>query len=55
MSLDPKKITAKTAESIRAAVEIAKENQNQNLTPVHLAVALFEDHQGNTNIIIYVL
>ncbi|GAX82249.1 hypothetical protein CEUSTIGMA_g9677.t1 [Chlamydomonas eustigma] len=46
MSLDPKKITAKTAESISTAVGIAKDNRNQNLTSIHLAVALFEDYQG---------
>ena len=46
MALDPKKITAKTAEAINAAVGIAKETGNPQLAPVHLAVALFDDPQG---------
>eukprot|EP00955_Chlamydomonas_euryale_P106386 365702-Chlamydomonas_euryale.AAC.16 len=44
--LDPKKLTAKTAETINAAVELAKEEQQQQLSPLHLAVALYDDPNG---------
>lgn len=44
--LDPNKLTKKTADVINAAVELAKEEQHQQLHPLHLAVALYEDPNG---------
>lgn len=46
MALDPAKLTERVATSINGAVELAKELQHQVLTPVHLAVVLFEEPQG---------
>jgi ATP-dependent Clp protease ATP-binding subunit ClpB len=44
--MDPNKLTAKASEAISAAAELATEAGNPQLTPVHLAVALFEDPNG---------
>ncbi|KAG1661522.1 hypothetical protein FOA52_000032 [Chlamydomonas sp. UWO 241] len=44
--LDPKKLTAKTSETINAAVELANAQSHANLTPLHLAGALFDDPNG---------
>jgi ATP-dependent Clp protease ATP-binding subunit ClpB len=44
--MDPNKLTAKASEAISAAAELATEAGNPQLTPVHLAVALFEDPEG---------
>ena len=49
MALDPKKITANTAEILNNAAEIVKEAANQQLSPLHLAIAQFEDTQGERN------
>lgn len=46
MALDPQKLTERVASSINGAVDLAKEQQHQTLTPVHLAVVLFEEPQG---------
>ena len=48
MMLDPKKITEKAAEAIGNAIEIAKENGHQQISPLHLGIALFEDVQGTS-------
>lgn len=39
-------ITQKTAEAINQASSVALENSHQQLTPVHLAITLFEDPEG---------
>jgi ATP-dependent Clp protease ATP-binding subunit ClpA len=44
--MDPNKLTAKASEAISAAAEMATEAGNPQLTPIHLAVALFEDPDG---------
>lgn len=46
MVLDPKKITAKTAEIINGSLQLAKDLAHQTLAPVHIACTLFEDPQG---------
>lgn len=40
-SFDPKSFTEKTQETINNAIDLAKEHQHIQLTPIHLAVALF--------------
>lgn len=44
--LDPKKITHKTSEAINAALELARDEQHQQLVPLHIAVVVFEDPRG---------
>lgn len=44
--MDPKKFTQKTHEAIRAASELAQDNGHAQISPVHLAIALFEDPEG---------
>ena len=39
-------MTQKTIEIINSANELAIENHHQNLTSIHLALALFEDKDG---------
>eukprot|EP01118_Nematostelium_gracile_P017313 TRINITY_DN735_c0_g1_i1.p1 TRINITY_DN735_c0_g1~~TRINITY_DN735_c0_g1_i1.p1 ORF type:complete len:876 (-),score=368.38 TRINITY_DN735_c0_g1_i1:78-2705(-) len=46
MSLDPQTFTDKTNEYLTAARELAVENRNVQVTPVHLAVAIFSDPEG---------
>lgn len=46
MAFDPKKATQKTTETISEAIELAQEEQHQQLTPLHLAIVLFEDTHG---------
>lgn len=45
-NMDPNKLTAKASEAISAAAELAPEAGNPQLTPIHLAIALFEDPDG---------
>lgn len=42
MSFDPRKATAKVNEVLSDAINLAKEEQHAILTPIHLAVVLFE-------------
>lgn len=44
--MDPNKLTQKVADLINAARDIALEEQNQELRPLHLAVVFFEDPEG---------
>lgn len=44
--MDPNKVTQKVAEVVNAARDMALENNHQQLAPIHLAVALFEDPEG---------
>ncbi len=44
--MDPNKLTAKAQEAISSAAELATEAGNPQLTPIHLATALFEDPNG---------
>ena len=44
--MNPENFTDKTTEAIVAAQELAREGQNPQLAPVHLAVALFSDPNG---------
>ena len=44
--MDPNKITAKVAEAVNAARDLALESNHQALTPVHLAVSMLEDGEG---------
>jgi len=46
-SFDPKSFTEKTQEAISSASDLAKEHNNVQLTPLHLALALFS---GNENL-----
>ena len=39
-------MTQKTIETLNAANTLAIENHHQNLTSIHLALALFEDKEG---------
>lgn len=40
------KFTSKVESYIATAAELAQENSHQQLTPVHLAIAIFEDNEG---------
>lgn len=40
------KFTSKVESYIAAAAELAQENSHQQLTPIHLAIAIFEDNEG---------
>ena len=44
--MDGQKFTQKTAQALSAAQELATENSHQQLTPLHVAVTLFEDPEG---------
>ena len=44
--MDPNKLTQKVAEIVNAARDVALEEQNQELRPLHLAVVFFEDPEG---------
>ncbi|KAG7669284.1 hypothetical protein Ndes2526B_g05585 [Nannochloris sp. 'desiccata'] len=44
--MDPNKLTQKVAEIVNAARDLALEEQQQQLSPVHLAIVLFEDPEG---------
>ena len=44
--MDPNKFTQKTQEAIKSAAELAQDNSNAQISPVHLAIALFEDPEG---------
>eukprot|EP01119_Soliformovum_irregulare_P013267 TRINITY_DN3519_c0_g1_i1.p1 TRINITY_DN3519_c0_g1~~TRINITY_DN3519_c0_g1_i1.p1 ORF type:complete len:885 (+),score=322.13 TRINITY_DN3519_c0_g1_i1:72-2726(+) len=46
MSLNPETFTDKTNETLRAAQEIAIEEKNAQMTPIHLALAIFAEPQG---------
>lgn len=39
-------MTQKTVECLNSANSLAIENQHQNLTSIHLALALFDDKEG---------
>lgn len=40
------KFTSKVESYIATAAELAQENSHQQLTPIHLAIAIFEDNEG---------
>lgn len=44
--MDPNKITQKVAEVVNAARDLAMEHSQQQLSPLHVAVALFDDPEG---------
>ncbi len=44
--MDPSKFTQKTIEALNSAQELAQENSHQQVTPVHIAIKLFEDPEG---------
>ena len=44
--MDPNKFTQKTQEAIKNAAELAQDNSNAQISPVHLAISLFEDPEG---------
>lgn len=44
--MDPNKVTQKVAEIINAARDVALESSHQQLTPLHVAFALFNDPEG---------
>jgi ATP-dependent Clp protease ATP-binding subunit ClpB len=44
--IDPNKLTVKVQSVLRAAIDLAKEEQHVQWTPLHLAVVLFEDPEG---------
>jgi ATP-dependent Clp protease ATP-binding subunit ClpB len=46
MSIDPKHWTDKTQETFVAAQELAREQSNPQVYPVHIALALFADPEG---------
>ncbi|GIL82494.1 hypothetical protein Vretimale_11933 [Volvox reticuliferus] len=46
MAFDPKKATQKVNEVLNSAINLATEEKHATLTPVHLAVVLFEEPQG---------
>ena len=39
-------MTAKAQKALQTAIDLAQESGNPQLTPVHLALALFEDPEG---------
>lgn len=45
--IDPKKLTGKSSQAIQAAASQAQEMRHSQFSPVHLAVALFEDPAGD--------
>lgn len=44
--MDPNKFTQKTHEAIKKAAELAQDNGNAQISPVHMAIVLFEDPEG---------
>jgi ATP-dependent Clp protease ATP-binding subunit ClpB len=44
--MDPSKFTEKVNTVLRDAQELARENNHQQLTPVHIAVTMFDDSEG---------
>ncbi|EFJ51248.1 hypothetical protein VOLCADRAFT_57497 [Volvox carteri f. nagariensis] len=46
MAFDPKKATQKVNEVLDSAINLATEQQHATLTPIHLAIVLFEEPQG---------
>ncbi|KAK9810143.1 hypothetical protein WJX72_005514 [[Myrmecia] bisecta] len=44
--VDPNKFTVKASEALAQAQELAKENGHSQITPLHLAVVLFENPEG---------
>jgi ATP-dependent Clp protease ATP-binding subunit ClpB len=44
--MDPSKFTQKVVAALSSAQELAQESSHAQLTPVHLAVVLFEDPEG---------
>lgn len=44
--MDPNKLTQKVAEIVNAARDLALEEQQQALAPLHVAVVMFEDPEG---------
>ena len=44
--MDGSKFTQKTAEALSRAQELATEHSHQQLTPLHVAITLFEDPEG---------
>eukprot|EP00441_Pelagodinium_beii_P034887 CAMPEP_0197643516 /NCGR_PEP_ID=MMETSP1338-20131121/16809_1 /TAXON_ID=43686 ORGANISM="Pelagodinium beii, Strain RCC1491" /NCGR_SAMPLE_ID=MMETSP1338 /ASSEMBLY_ACC=CAM_ASM_000754 /LENGTH=84 /DNA_ID=CAMNT_0043216781 /DNA_START=148 /DNA_END=399 /DNA_ORIENTATION=+ len=51
MSLNPRTFTDKTNEALQKAEEICLENGNTQITPIHVALALFADQAGLANIL----
>eukprot|EP01114_Cavostelium_apophysatum_P006780 TRINITY_DN1824_c0_g1_i1.p1 TRINITY_DN1824_c0_g1~~TRINITY_DN1824_c0_g1_i1.p1 ORF type:complete len:901 (-),score=333.30 TRINITY_DN1824_c0_g1_i1:124-2826(-) len=46
MTLNPENFTDKTNQILSAAQELAREHQHVQLTPIHVAVAIFSDEDG---------
>lgn len=44
--MDVNKFTQKVQSYLQSATELAQENSQQQLTPIHLGVVLFEDSEG---------
>jgi ATP-dependent Clp protease ATP-binding subunit ClpB len=44
--MNPETFTEKTNKALSEAQELARENGNAQLTPIHLAVTLFADPEG---------
>lgn len=44
--MDPNKLTQKVAEIVNAARDLALEEQQQQLSPLHVAIVMFEDSEG---------
>ncbi|KAK9844178.1 hypothetical protein WJX81_007123 [Elliptochloris bilobata] len=44
--VDPNKFTEKTLQALNAAQELALEHGHQQVTPLHLAIVVFEDSEG---------
>ena len=44
--MDPNKFTRKTQEAIQNAAELAQDNSHAQISPVHIAIVLFEDPEG---------
>ncbi|EFN58888.1 hypothetical protein CHLNCDRAFT_56016 [Chlorella variabilis] len=44
--MDPSKFTQKVTEILNAAQELAQESSHQQITPLHVAVVMFEDPEG---------
>lgn len=45
-SMDPRTFTQKVNETLTAAQELASEHSHQQLSPLHVAIVLFEDPEG---------